>query len=73
MEAYRTEATISPNGILTIRGVPFRAGDRVEVIVPSHRNKPEGGKRYALRGKPLRYAAAFESIAEEDSTRSRGP
>jgi hypothetical protein len=66
MEAYRTEATISHNGILTIRGVPFQAGDRVEVIVLAQLGTRQRGKRYALRGKPVRYAAPFDSVAEQD-------
>jgi len=32
MQTYWIETIISPNRVLTIRGVPFRAGEKVEVI-----------------------------------------
>lgn len=61
MQMCRVETVISQNGILTIRSVPFRAGDKVEVIVLSRPHKREGGERYPLRGKPIHYTAPFES------------
>ena len=35
MEAHRTEATVGGDGSITVRGLPFREGDTVEVIVLS--------------------------------------
>ena len=69
---YRVETIISQNGTLTLYGIPFRAGDKVEVIVagvpvaevPDSLRDSEA--RYPLRGKPIRYAASFESVAEGD-------
>jgi len=52
--------------ILTLRGVPFRAGERVQVIILSHCPEREGAKRYPLRGQPVRYTAPFDSVAEND-------
>ncbi len=76
MEAYRVEATISQDGMLTIRGVPFRAGDTVEVII-LQRRKHEGAECRLLRGKPIRYVAPFDSVAEDEwsvlRTRSSSP
>lgn len=66
MQMYRVETVISKNGVLTIHGVPFRAGDKVEVIVRSRPHKPEDGERYPLRGKPIRYTAPFESVVEDE-------
>jgi len=66
MEAFRIETTVPQNGILTIRGVPFRAGEKIEVIVLSHRLERKGSKRYPLRGQPIRYIAPFDSVAEND-------
>lgn len=66
MQTYRIETTVSRDGILTIRGVPFRVGDEVEVIVLGHRRKRENSERHPLRGKPIRYVAPFESVAESD-------
>ncbi len=67
MESYRVETTISRDGMLTIHGVPFRAGDRVEVIVLARGRKQEGADPYPLRGKPIRHVAPFDSVAEEDA------
>ena len=33
MEAHRTEATVGGDGSVTVHGVPFQAGEPVEVIV----------------------------------------
>lgn len=66
MQMYRVEATVSNDGTLTIKEVPFRAGDKVEVIVRSREREEERGGRYPLRGKPIRYVDPFESVAEDD-------
>ena len=66
MQTYRTETIIAQDGMLIVRGVPFHAGDKVEVIVVSQRSKWKGGERYPLRGKPVSYVAPFESVAESD-------
>lgn len=65
MQAYRTEATISQDGKLTIMGLPFRKGDEVEVIVLSQKRKTIG-EHYPLRGKPVIYHQPFDSVAEEE-------
>ena len=66
MQTYRIETTISQNRVLTIRGVPFRAGEKVEVIIFSYPRKRERAELYPLRGKPIRYLAPFDSVAEND-------
>jgi hypothetical protein len=33
MNAYKFEATVTENGTVILRGLPFQAGDTVEVIV----------------------------------------
>ena len=66
METYRVETIVSQNRELTIRDVPFRAGEKVEVIVLSRSHKRASTERYPLRGKPIRYAAPFDSVAEKD-------
>jgi hypothetical protein len=67
---YRTETTISRSGTLTLRGIPFHAGEKVEVIVAGVPGVPqsiqERDERYPLRGRPVRYTGPFESVAEGD-------
>ncbi|MBM3136425.1 MAG: hypothetical protein FJZ89_14325 [Chloroflexi bacterium] len=65
MQTYRIETIISPDRVLTIPGVPFRAGEKVEVIIISYPRRRRV-KRYPLRGKPIRYLAPFDSVAEND-------
>jgi hypothetical protein len=66
MQAYRIETVVAQDGTLTIRGIPFRAGEKVEIIILSHSHKPKERECYPLRGKPVRYLAPFESVAEND-------
>jgi len=65
MQAYRTETTISQDGKLSIKGLPFRKGDTVEVIVLTQDRNPTG-ERYPLRGKPIIYNKPYHSVAEEE-------
>lgn len=66
MLTYRIETVIPRSRTLTIRGVPFRPGEKVEVIILSHPRRGEGEKRYSLRGKPIRYVGPFDSVAENE-------
>ena len=66
MQIYRAEMTISNDGTLTLKGVPFHAGDKVEVIVRSCQRRREPNGRYPLRGKAIRYTDPFGSVAEDD-------
>ena len=66
MLTYRTETIISQNRILTIHGVPFRPGEKVEVIILSQPRRRDGEKRYPLRGKSVRYVKPFDSVAEAE-------
>ena len=64
MQAYRVETVVAQDGTLTIGGIPFRVGEKVEVIILCRSHEPEERERYPLRGKPVRYLAPFESVAE---------
>lgn len=66
MQIYRVETTISNDGTITIKELPFQAGDTVEVIVRSRERERERSERYPLRGQPIRYVDPFESVAEDD-------
>ena len=66
MQTYRTETIISEDGTITIHDVPFRTGDRVEVIILGCSHKKKDDERYPLRGKPIRYDMPFDSVAEDD-------
>jgi hypothetical protein len=36
MRTYRVEKTLSEDGILELRALPFRTGDTIEVTILSH-------------------------------------
>ncbi len=66
MQTYRTETTVSKNGTLTLKELPFQPGVKVEVIIRSYELEQTPSQRYPLRGQPIRYDHPFESIAEAD-------
>jgi len=57
---------VSRNRTLTIKGLPFQVGEKVEVIVRRREHERERRGRYPLRGKPIRYLDPFKSVAESD-------
>lgn len=71
MSDYRVETRVERDGTLTIKGLPFQAGDRVEVTVRSRPGGNGNGESYPLRGKPLRYTDPFGPVAEQDWEASR--
>jgi hypothetical protein len=65
-QAYRFRSQISQDGTLTLKDLPFRAGDEVEVIVLAEVQKGPAEGRYPLRGQPLRLDDPFAPVAEGD-------
>lgn len=66
MNAHRIEATINQDGTLTLNGLPFQAGDEVEVIILERPPKPSVDNPYPLRGQPVEYESPTEPIAESE-------
>lgn len=66
MQKYHVEATISKDKTLTIKGLPFQAGDKVDVFVKSCEHQQELSKKCPLRGQPINYVDPFASVAEND-------
>ena len=64
MRAHRADTTVSGDGSVTIRGVPFPEGEAVEVIVLPRSKPSERGGSEALRGSVRRYARPFEPAAD---------
>ena len=63
MRAYRVEKTLSEDGVLEFRALPFRAGEIVEVIILSREDKMCEAQDFPLRGKVLRYEKPTEPVA----------
>ena len=66
MRAYRVEKTLSEDGVLELRALPFRAGEIVEVIILSREDKVCGAQAFPLKGKVLRYERPTEPVAQDD-------
>jgi hypothetical protein len=65
MDAYKTAVRIGQEGELRLSGLPFHAGEEVEVILL--RREPEPVENlYPLRGVPIRYEDPTEPVAEGD-------
>ncbi|HSW00250.1 MAG TPA: hypothetical protein VLI39_08770 [Sedimentisphaerales bacterium] len=64
MLEHRIKTTVTEDGSIEIRGLPFKPGDRVEVIV-----RPCGGKApkpYSSRGKSSESSDPFGGVAGKD-------
>ena len=66
MLTYRIEKIVARDGKLTIQGLPFRPGEKVEIIILSHSRNRESVKGYALRGQAVRYETPHEPVAQDD-------
>ncbi len=66
MQTYYVAATVADDGTLTLKGIPFRAGDRVEVILRGCQPARPADGPYPLRGKAIHYADPFQGVAEDD-------
>ena len=64
-EIYRTKTQVTKGGRLSIKGVPFREGEPVEVIVRRGK-KSKRATKYPLHGKPLTYHEPFKGAATND-------
>jgi hypothetical protein len=66
MQDYRVEAEVSKDGSVTVKGLPFQPGNRVEIIIRSRGSQAGKGQPYPLRGKHIRYIDPFGNVAEDD-------
>lgn len=75
MQDYRIETRVEIDGSLTISGLPFQAGDRVEVIVRSQKAGEGNGERHPSAASPsgirIRSAVSPRGIGEPCDDRSR--
>jgi hypothetical protein len=66
MRAYRIEKTLSEDGVLELRALPFRAGEIVEAIILSREDKVCEAQDFPLIGKVLRYERPTEPVAQDN-------
>ena len=66
MQAHRAETTLSEDGVITLRDIPFRRGDSVEVIVLPFPSVTALGSRYPLRDTPVTLIAPTDPVADTE-------
>ena len=66
MQAHRTKTTLSEDGVITLRDIPFCRGESVEVIVLPFSAVAASGSRYPLRGTPVTLLSPTEPVADTD-------
>ena len=67
MQTYHTTSRISQNGALVITGLPFRAGEEVEVTVEPKISAKGQIFRTPLAGVPVEYIDPYEpAVPPED-------
>jgi hypothetical protein len=59
MKAHRIETTLTENGTLLLKDLPFTAGESVEIIVIKIPSCPPQSNLYPLRGTVYRYDDPF--------------
>jgi hypothetical protein len=64
-QTYRTKTLVTKGGKLSIKGLPFQAGETVEVTVRRGKKSTRAAK-YPLRGKPVIYHDPFKGVAAND-------
>jgi hypothetical protein len=64
MPEHRVKTTVNEDGSVTIQGLPFRPGERVEVIIRACGGK--AAKPYSLRGRSSDATDPFGGVAGKD-------
>lgn len=64
-QTYRTKTLVTKGGKVAITGLPFQAGETVEVTVRRGKKSTRAAK-YPLRGKPVVYRDPFKDVATSD-------
>ena len=65
MSVHHVETTLTQDGTLILRDLPFQAGDAVEVLIVPRAASTEQNA-YPLRGKVLHYDNPTAPVAQED-------
>ena len=66
MQAHRVKTVLSEDGVIVLRGIPFRRGDAVEVVVYQFPEIAQSASRYPLRGKPVALRSPAVPVAEAE-------
>jgi len=63
--AYRQSSVLDTDGCLKLDGLPFRAGDSVEVIIFFNARKPDDWEEFPFRGAAYRYDRPTDPLFDD--------
>jgi hypothetical protein len=66
MNAHRIETALTENGKLSLQNLPFKKGDRVEIIILERSPSKPDSNFSSLRGTVIRYDDPFEPATSPD-------
>lgn len=64
MSVHIAEATVDPLGRVVLDHLPFRPGDKVDIVVSRH--SARASQAADLRGSVLHYGDPFQPVATDD-------
>jgi hypothetical protein len=67
MQALRLETTVNEDGTIHLRGLPWRAGEVVEVLLMTPTPVATGKSDRPLAGLPLRYERPLDPAVEPEA------
>ncbi len=66
MRVYAYEFTVEKRGTLTLKNLPFNAGEKIEVIIIPRSGRKDNEERYPFWGKSITYTNPTDPVAEAD-------
>jgi hypothetical protein len=64
MNTCRLHTTLTQDSTLVLQGLPFKAGESVEVVITQEATFRPDARRYPLRGLPIDYVDPTEPVAQ---------
>lgn len=62
MNSHRIKAAITENGKLSLQNLPFKKGDKVEIIIRQQKIEIMDSDNFPLQGTVLSYEDPFEPV-----------
>lgn len=66
MKTHRLEIALTENGQITLKNLPFKAGETVEIIISTSQKNPSSDNSFPLQGTVNYYHDPFEPVAEDE-------
>ena len=66
ISTFTVRKDVGADGVVTVRGLPLKEGERIEVDIKRPLRAPKSSERYPLRGLPYKYDHPFEPAVPAD-------